>query len=224
MGWFFLLEACRRFQPAARILFISSSDVYGLTAEGTKKRPLTENDPVNVVNPYAFTKACGEWLSRFYHASENMEVIIARSFPHTGPGQSADFVCSDWASQVVRIERGEAEPVIKVGDLNLERDYTDVRDTVRAYFLLMERGCPGEVYNVCSGRAIRLKQVLEIILRLTNLKVRLEVDPHRLRKIDIPTLVGDNRKIKQQTGWVPEIPLEKTLADLLAYWRGKGKD
>lgn len=223
MGFFFLLEACRRFQPAARLLFVSSSDLYGRAPGKEAKLPLSEEEPINLVNPYAFTKACGEWLSRFYVSCEGLDIVLARSFPHTGPGQSPDFVCSDWARQIVLIEAGRADPVIKVGNINLERDYTDVRDTVRAYFLLMTKGRSGEVYNVCSGRAVKLQQILEFMLRQVSFPVKIEVDENRLRKLDIERLVGDNRKIKRETGWEPTIPLEKTLQDLLAYWREKEK-
>jgi len=219
MGFFFLLEACRRFQPRARLLFVSSSDLYGTAPAKEAKLPLSEEESISLVNPYAFTKACGEWLSRFYVTCEGLDIVLARSFPHTGPGQSPDFVCSDWARQIVLIEAGRAEPVIKVGNINLERDYTDVRDTVRAYLLLMTKGRGGEVYNVCSGRAVKLRQILEFMLQQVSFPVKIEVDESRLRKMDIERLVGDNRKIKQETGWEPTIPLEKTLQDLLAYWR-----
>ncbi|MCX7974291.1 MAG: GDP-mannose 4,6-dehydratase [Candidatus Aminicenantes bacterium] len=219
MGYFYLLEACRRFQPQARLLYVSSSDVYGFTGADNSNRALNEEAPLRLINPYAFTKACGEGLSRFYFNCEGLQIVIARSFPHTGPGQSSDFVCSDWARQIARIEVGLAEPEIKVGNINLERDYSDVRDVVRAYFLLMLKGRAGEIYNVCSGRTVKLKEILELLLSLSNLQVKIVVDEKRIRRLDIDRLAGDNRKIKEETGWQPEIPLEKTLRDLLHYWR-----
>ncbi len=221
MGYFFLLEGLRRLERRVRVLFVSSSDIYGAQPDDATKKFLSEDDPIHLVNPYAFTKACGEWLSRFYVACQELDIVIARSFPHTGPGQSPAFVCSDWARQVVRIEKGFSPPVIKVGNIDCERDYTDVRDTVRAYLLLMQKGRSGEVYNVCSGRAVKLREILEFMLSQTSVEVRVEVDQERLRKMDIPRLVGDNRKIREETGWQAEIPLDQTLRDLLAYWREK---
>lgn len=221
MGYFHLLEACRLFQPGVRLLFVSSSDVYGQREKREASEFLSENEPIKIINPYAFTKACGEWLSQFYVNCEGFQIIIARSFPHTGPGQSSDFVCSDWARQIAQIELGLVEPEIRVGNVNLERDYTDVRDVVRAYFLLMVKGKAGEIYNVCSGQAVRLKEILDILLSQTSYEIKIVVDEKRLRPLDIARLVGNNKKIMDETGWTPQIPLERTLADLLNYWREK---
>lgn len=219
MGYFYLLEACRRFRPQARLLYVSSSDVYGFGIKSEDMAALTEEAPLKLISPYALTKAFGEELSRFYFSCEGLEIVIARSFPHTGPGQSSDFVCSDWARQIARIEAGLAEPEIHVGNINLERDYSDVRDVVRAYYLLMIKGRAGEIYNVCSGRAVKLKEILDYLLSLTNLRVEIVIDEKKLRRLDIDRLVGSNRKIREETGWQPDIPLEKTLRDLLHYWR-----
>ena len=217
MGTSYLLEAVRRFAPEARVLFVSSSDVYGVLTHEVKA--LGEEASLRVVNPYAYTKMTGEILSEFYSRIEKMDVVIARSFSHTGPGQSSDFVCSDWASQIAQIERGLHEPVIKVGNCNIRRDFTDVRDVVRAYLLLIEKGRSGEVYNVCSGKAVKLQEILDLLLSLSKEKIAVEVDEQRLRKVDIPLLVGDNRKIREEIAWQPEIPLRQTLADLLNHWR-----
>jgi GDP-4-dehydro-6-deoxy-D-mannose reductase len=222
MGTFFLFEAVRRTAPAARTLFISSSDVYGRLVPQARRRPYSEKDRDGVVSPYAFTKIGGELLSEFYALREKLAVVVARPFPHTGPGQTEVFVCSDWARQIVRIERGEAEPVLSVGDLRIRRDYLDVRDVVRAYALLIEKGAPGEVYNVASGRAPALGDILRMLLSFSELKIEVRVDPDRLRKSDIPYLAGSYRKIKARTGWTPRIPLETTLRDVLEYWRGSG--
>ncbi len=217
MGTAHLLEALRRHAPEARTLLISSSEVYGIVeASG---RALREDHPFHLVSPYAFTKLAGELLAGFYHQVEKLSLVIARPFPHTGPGQSEEFVCSDWARQIARIEKGRAAPIIKVGNLTVARDFTDVRDVVRAYLLLMERGRAGEVYNVCSGRAYPLQEILDCLLSMSSRKIKIEVEPKKLRKIDLPRLLGSNRKIKKDVGWKPEIPLEKTLADLLEYWR-----
>lgn len=219
MGTFFLLESARRHVPQARVLFISSCEVYGL-AEPVEKA-FKEEDSPKIISPYAFTKLSGELLCKFYTQIENMDIIISRSFPHTGPEQSADFVFSDWASQIAKIEKGSIETIIKVGNLDVRRDYSDVRDVVRAYTLLLEKGKKGEIYNVCSGNAPSLKEILDILLSFSTKNIGVQVDPHKLRKTDIPLLLGDNQKIKKETGWAPEIPLKQTLEDLLYYWREK---
>lgn len=221
VGTFNLFEAIRKFAPLARVLFVSSSDVYGVSS--ATGGALCEEEPTQAVNPYAYTKLCGEILSRFYAQIENMDIVIARSFPHTGPGQSPDFVCSDWASQIARIEKGLAEPVIKVGNISVQRDFLDVRDVVKAYALLMEKGKTGEVYNVCSGKSVLLEEILNILLSFSSKAIEIQVDSQKLRKSDISLLFGDNRKIKQELSWEPEIPLKQSLFDLLEYWRGKVK-
>jgi len=219
MGTFYLFEAVRKFVPRARFLFVSSSDVYGILVPTEKA--LKEEDSFHVVNPYAFTKVSGEILSKFYAEIENLDIVIARSFPHTGPGQSPDFVCSDWALQIARIEKGLAKPVIEVGNISVERDFTDVRDVVRAYALLMEKGRRGEVYNVCSGKAVPLREILDLLLSFSSQKIEVQVDSRKLRKADIPLLLGDNKKIKEETSWEPAISLKQSLRDLLEYWRKK---
>lgn len=217
MGTFHLFEATRRFAPDARFLFISSSDVYGTHQDEVKA--YEEQDPASIVNPYAFTKYSGELLGEFYARVERLNIVIARPFPHTGPGQRPDFVCSDWASQIAHIERGLQEPVIEVGNLDVRRDFTDARDVVRAYALLMEKGKRGEVYNVCTGKAVSLGEILATLLSFSAKTIKIHVDPKKLRKSDIPLLLGDNKKIREETGWTPEIPLEQSLEDLLNHWR-----
>jgi len=223
MGTFHLFEAVRQEAPSARVLFISSSDVYGIVREPDKV--LMEDDPVRAVNPYACTKAAGELLARFYADVEKIDIVTARPFPHTGPGQGPDFVCSDWARQLVRIGRGEAEPTIRVGNLDVCRDFVDVRDVVRAYVLLLEKGRRGEVYNVCRGTAVPLREVLETLIAEAGLRPRVpvvvEVDPAKLRKTDQPLLRGSAAKLRAATGWTPRVDFRETLRDLLADWRGK---
>jgi len=234
-----LLESVRLAAPGARVLFISSSDVYGIVA--SKEKPLAEDDPVQVTNPYAYSKAAGEMMCGFYVNVEGLDIVTARQFPHTGPGQTADFVCSDWARQIVRIERGESEPVIRVGNLEVKRDFSDVRDVVKAYIMLMRKGRKGEVYNVCSEKALALREILEFLKseaetgpfrhpgppgikagRQTTIKI--QVDPGKLRKTDVPLLLGSHRKLVAETGWSPRIPIEQTLRDLLACWREKSDE
>lgn len=239
-GTFSLYESALRHTPRARILFVSSSDVYGFLKP--LRRPCRESDRGGVVSPYAFTKVSGELLGEFYALRERLSIIAARPFPHTGPGQTADFVCSDWARQIALIEkhkahddapaasvrrgrgavvRGGVAPVIRVGNLALRRDYSDVRDVVRAYTALMAKGKAGEIYNVCSGRAVSLEWILKRLMSYARRKIAFEVDASRIRKIDIPYLAGDNGKLRRATGWAPRIPLDETLRDILDYWRSR---
>lgn len=217
MGTLSLLEAVRETVPQARVLFVSSADVYGV--EGAEPAPLREDHRVHAASPYAVSKISGELLARFYAEVEEMDVILARSFPHTGPGQSPDFVCSDWARQIARIEKGLEEPVIRIGNIRVTRDFSDVRDVVRAYALLLERGERGETYNVASGRPTPLDEVMKILLSRTDRAIDVKVDQEKFRKIDIPILTGDPGKLRAATGWEPEIPLPRTLNDLLDDWR-----
>jgi len=225
MGTFNLFEAARLRAPSARILLVSSSDVYGI--QGPRRMPLRETSATSAASPYGFTKLCAEALGVFYARLEKMEIIIARPFTHTGPGQSPDFVCSDWARQIARCEltaeetKNEKQAVLKVGNLSVRRDYSDVRDVVRAYALLMEKGKSGEAYNICSGKARALKEILGMLARQSRTKIAVEVDPARVRKADIPLLAGSHAKITRETGWRPGFALETTLADLLADWRAK---
>jgi GDP-4-dehydro-6-deoxy-D-mannose reductase len=241
MGTFFLLEAIRKFAAGARLLFVSSSDVYGGAGARAEKASLgretagtgggaegavgagaafSETDPVHLVDPYGVSKFSGEILCGFYGGAYGLDIVTVRPFPHTGPGQAPDFVCSDWARQVIRIERGAQEPVLEVGNVEVERDFTDVRDVVRAYILLMRKGGRGEVYNVCSGVAVPLRRILDAFLSLSARTISVRQDPEKMRRADICRLAGDNRKLRQATGWRPKIPLEQTLRDLLDYWRG----
>ena len=219
LGTHNLLEAVRQAAPAARVLFISSSDVYGYGASPTEV--LKEDAPLEVLNPYAYSKVAGEILCGFYEKIENIEIVIARPFPHTGPGQTEDFVCSDWARQVVQIEKGDIEPIVRVGNLDLRRDFCDVRDVVKAYILLLRKGRRGEPYNICSGKATALREVLDFLIRESagNTSISVEVDADKLRKTEVHSLIGSNRRISEETGWSPRIPIDQTLLDLLANWR-----
>jgi GDP-4-dehydro-6-deoxy-D-mannose reductase len=227
LGTLNLFEALRRRAPKARVLFVSSSDVYGSPASRSRRKLFREKDRTGVASPYAFTKIAGELLAGFYAEVEKMPIVIARPFPHTGPGQAADFVCSDWARQIASFERSIVPGrvprpfLLKIGNVAIRRDYTDVRDVVRAYTLLMKKGRRGEVYNVCSGFAPTLREILGKLLRLSRTRIVAEVDPARLRRTDIPCLAGDSAKIRRQTGWTPRIPLDRTLEDLLNDWRRK---
>jgi nucleoside-diphosphate-sugar epimerase len=218
LGTLNLFEALRNEAPKARVLYVSSSDVYG--GLRGRKRLHREEDPRDVVSPYAFTKVGGELLAEFYARIEKLPVVIARPFPHTGPGQTAEFVFSGWARQTAQAEaRKKKEFRLRVGNLSIRRDYSDVRDVVRAYALLLEKGRPGQVYNVCSGKAPSLGESLRLLVSNSPAKVRVEVDRAKFRKADIPYLAGTNAKLRRETGWAPGYSLGQTLHDLLEDWR-----
>lgn len=218
-GTFNLFEALRKHAPHARVLYVSSSDVYGVISPVTKA--LSEQDAVDPVNPYALTKIGGEILCRFYSQIEGLDIVVARPFSHTGPGQNPDFVCSDWAFQIARIEKERRNPRIKVGNIDVKRDFLDVRDVVNAYILLMEKGEKGQIYNISSGDAISLREILTILLSFSAEVIEVDVDPARRRKIDIPLLVGDSQKFRKITSWQPKIPLSQSLHELLEHWRSR---
>ncbi len=217
LGTLNVLEAVRKHAPQARVLFVSSSNVYADVPESGKS--LTEEHTVRAISPYAYTKISGEQLCRFYIEIEGLDVVISRAFPHTGPGQSPDFVCSDWALQIARIEKRSQEPELFVGNIDVYRDFLDVRDVVQAYVKLLERGRRGETYNVASGKAVSLREILDRLLSRSSEEVRVHVDPGKLRKTDILNLQGDNRKLREETEWEWTIPLDQTLSDLLCFWR-----
>jgi GDP-4-dehydro-6-deoxy-D-mannose reductase len=219
LGTYNLLAAVRKGAPVARVLFISSADVYGYGAFPTEA--LKEDAPLEVISPYAFSKAAGEMLCGFYGKVENIDIVIARPFPHTGPGQTEDFACSGLSRQIARIERGDSAPTLTAGNLDVKRDFCDVRDVVKAYILLLRKGRRGERYSICLGKVIALRDVLDFLIKESarNTEISVEVDATKLRKTEVHSLIGNNRKISEETGWLPEIPIEKTLRDLLAYWR-----
>lgn len=219
IGTFNLMEAVRRFAPSSRTLFVSSSDVYGKIPG--REKALSEEDAARIMSPYAFTKLSGELMMDFYGQIEKLDVVTARPFPHTGPGQSPDFVCSDWAYQVARIEIEKAEPVIHVGNIDVSRDFSNVKDVVKAYALLLEHGRKNQIYNISSGNAVSLRQILDSLLSFSSIPIQIKMDESRFRKADISELWGDNSKIQKETSWKPEIPLKQTLMDLLNYWRSR---
>jgi len=218
LGTVNLLEAARQAVPNCRILVISSADVYGRANIG---KPLSEETPPQPVSPYALSKLMASEAGRFYHRAFGMDVVILRPFSHTGPGQAATFVFPSVAQRIVEIERGKAEPVIEMGNIEVRRDYTDVRDIVRAYELALERCQKGETYNVTSGRPLMIKEGVEILCNLARVKVTITSTAAKRRERDIPLLTGDPTKFETATGWKPEIPIETTLADLLEYYRNR---
>jgi GDP-4-dehydro-6-deoxy-D-mannose reductase len=205
-----------RLAGATRILAISSADIYGQVHESDL--PLTETQPLRPVNPYAASKAAAEMVCIQAGFGHGLEVIRVRAFNHLGPGQSDRFVASAIASRIAHNEM-EGDPSIPVGSLATRRDFTDVRDVVRAYHLLMINGQPGETYHVCSGVDRPVSELADTLLSLAATPMHLAADPSLLRPADVPVLCGDNGKLREATGWLPEIPIEQTLRDLLQYWR-----
>ncbi|MCM1529249.1 MAG: GDP-mannose 4,6-dehydratase [Alistipes sp.] len=210
-----LLEALR--ETKIRTVLIGSGEEYGYIRQDAC--PLTENEPLRPGNVYAATKACQEMLGQVYSRAYSMNIVMARSFNHTGPKQSTAFVISDFCRQAAEIELGLKEPVIAVGNLDAKRDFTDVRDVVRAYRLLGEKGRSGEVYNVGRGKAVSIGELLERIIGMADCGISIKTDKGRLRAADIPLIEPEVSKIFRDTGWKAEISLEKTIRDTLDYWR-----
>lgn len=207
------LRLLRTLRKGTRLVFVSSSEVYGAVDEAAQ--PITERAPLRPVNPYGASKAAAEMAVFEAAACGRVDAVVTRSFTHTGPGQTDRFALGSFAQQLAEIRAGAKAPVLKVGNLERRRDYLDVRDVVRAYLLLAERGETGAVYNVCSGEARPLRELLDTLIELSGVEVREEIDPTLLRARDIPLLVGDSSALRA-LGWTPEIPLRQTLADLLA--------
>lgn len=214
----FLLESLRNNNLTnTRVLIVGSAEVYGYVR--SEDLPIDESTPLRPANPYAVTKISQDFLGLQYHISYKMPLIRVRPFNHIGPGQGLGFVVTDFAKQIVDIEKGRQEPVIKVGNLEAKRDFTDVRDMVKAYSLILEKGVPGDVYNIGSGKSIKIAEVLDMLISLSNTKIEKETDPTKLRPSDVPEIVCNNTKIRNLTSWEVTIPLETTLKDTLDYWR-----
>jgi len=212
-----LFEAirCLKLDPVVQIA--CSSEQYGLVLPD--EVPIKETNPLRPLSPYAVSKVTQDYLGYQYFQSYGLKVIRTRGFNHTGPRRGQVFVTSNFCSQVAAIELGLQEPVIRVGNLDAIRDFTDVRDMVRAYWLAVTKGKPGEVYNIATGQGIRIRDILDRLLALSRVEVKIEVDPARLRPSDVEILIGDSSKFRADTGWEPRIPFEQTLRDLLDYWR-----
>lgn len=212
-----IYEAVKHAAIHPKILYVGSSEVYGKAPE--EKLPINENTALNPHTIYGASKASADILSGYY-GTTGLSIVRVRPFNHTGPGQNPSFVCSDFACQIAGIEKGTKEPVLEVGNLNAKRDFTDVRDVVRAYWMLMNNdNVTGDTFNVCSGQAVAIEEILHILLSLSRTEIKVNPDKNKLRPSDIPLYYGDNRKLMTKTGWKPAIPLEKTLEDMLEYWR-----
>jgi len=214
-----IFEAVREIKCDTLIMVAGSSEEYGLVYE--KELPINETNPLRPLSPYAVSKVAQDLLGFQYFRSYGMKIIRTRAFNHTGPRRGEVFVTSNFAKQIAEIEKGKKEPVLWVGNLEAERDFTDVRDIVKGYHLALLKGELGEVYNLCSGYAWKISKILEYLLSLSKVKVEIKTDPSRLRPSDVMRLLGDCTKFQRKTGWKSEIPFEKTMEDLLNYWRAK---
>jgi GDP-4-dehydro-6-deoxy-D-mannose reductase len=199
-----------------RVLAVSSADVYGAVSEA--ELPLTEDSALRPASPYAASKVAADFLALQAWLGRRLPVLRVRAFNHLGPGQTDKFVAPALASRIARNEV-EGGDVITIGNLSARRDFTDVRDVVRAYRLLVEHGEPGEVYNVCSGRDVAVQELADALLAMARRPMRFEPDPELLRPVDVPVLRGDHARLTKATGWEPQIPLAQTLTDLLDDWR-----
>jgi GDP-4-dehydro-6-deoxy-D-mannose reductase len=212
-----LFEAVRYLDLDPVIQIACSSEEYGLVHP--EETPIKEDNPLRPLSPYAVSKVAQDFMGYQYFQSYGLKVVRTRAFNHTGPRRGDVFVTSNFAKQVASIEAGLNEPVIRVGNLDAIRDFTDVRDTVRAYWLAVLKGRPGEVYNIATGTGITIREVLDRLIALANVEVKVETDPERLRPSDVEILIGDSSKFRADTGWEPQISFDQTLRDVLDYWR-----
>ncbi len=223
-GTLHLLEAVRSIEEYyPRILLVGSGEEYGYRKSGYPKsvyfRPVSEETPLHPGNPYAMTKACQNMIGSLYAKAYGMGIVMVRAFNHIGVGQSPTFVAADFALQIAEIEAGFRAPVIQVGNLSAKRDFSDVRDIVRAYTLLMEKGYAGETYNVGSGHAVAIQELLDMLLEMSSESIVIEKNPARMRPSDVPVMEADISRLCQDTGWKPEYPLEETLRTMLNHNR-----
>lgn len=218
LGTWTVLEAVRAAAPRARVIVVGTGESYGPQPEGSR---VAESAPFRPVSPYGFSKAAADAFAEVAHREYGLDVVRTRSFAHAGPGQSPRFALPSFAQQIAAIESGAAPPVIRVGNLAVTRDITDVRDVADAYVALLERGRAGEAYNVCHGQGVRLAALLESLVARARIPVTVEVDPARARPADVPYLVGDPSAIADACGWRASIPLDRTLDALLADARAR---
>lgn len=212
-----VLDAARRLGLRPCVLVVGSAEEYGPAP--ASEMPLRETTPLRPASPYAVSKTAQAALALLYGPAGGMRIVLTRTFHHTGPGRGEAFAESSFARQLAEIEAGRRPPVLRVGNLEAIRDYADVRDVVRAYWLLLEKGEGGEVYNVCTGEGRPVRALLDRLLARSTARVEVQVDPARLRPSDVPAQVGDPSKLVAATGWAPRLPLDRTLADLLDDWR-----
>jgi len=222
LGQLNLLEALRRVQPKTSLLMVGSSDAYGHVSPSDL--PVRESQLLRPVSPYAVSRAAQDMMAEQYFRSYQIPLIRTRTFNHTGPGRPEGYAISNFASQIAKMELHLQPPTLSVGNLDIARDYLDVRDVVRAYDLAIQQGETGAVYNICSGRVHTLAEAVDILLQHSKLKVTVYKDPSRQRPADIPVMYGDPSAFQKRTGWSPQIPFEQTVQDLLLYWRSHWKN
>jgi GDP-4-dehydro-6-deoxy-D-mannose reductase len=215
-GTFNILEGLRQSRPSARVVLVSSGNLYGNL--DSAETGFSEQSPVHATSPYATSKIVAEQLARSFVEDFGLLIVIARPFNHTGPGQSTDFACPSFARSIAAAIVEGRPASLTTGALQPERDLSDVRDVVRAYALLARSGVPGRVYNVCSGNSISMEQVIRTLAQLAQIPVATRIDPSRLREREVMRLVGDCSRLRRELGWTPEYPLARTLQDLLAFW------
>ncbi|MCY4537644.1 MAG: GDP-mannose 4,6-dehydratase [Chloroflexi bacterium] len=209
-----IIQGCLALDLRPRTVIISSAEIYG--AVSPAQLPLDEGTEIRPTNPYSVSKVAQDMLALQFHLSHGLAIMRARPFNHIGPGQNRRFVAPAFAIQIAKIEANRQAPVIYVGNLEAKRDFTDVRDIVRAYKLIAEKGAPGEAYNIASGRASSVGHILNSLLGMTDIEIEVRVDPARLRPVDIPEIRGDAGKLRRDTGWAPRFTLQETLTDVLA--------
>ncbi|WP_135553114.1 GDP-mannose 4,6-dehydratase [Paenibacillus cymbidii] len=212
-----IMEAMRRFDNGCKLQIACSSEQYGYVEP--HETPIKETNPLRPLSPYAVSKVAQEYLGYQYFRSYGLHIVPTRTFNHTGPRRGEHFVTSNFAKQIAEIEKGRKPPVLFVGNLDAKRDFTDVRDVVRAYWLALEKGEAGETYNIASGTCITIRDMLQMLISLSTVDIEVQLDPNRLRPSDVEILYGDYGKFHGQTGWQPEIPFAQTMEDLLDYWR-----
>jgi GDP-4-dehydro-6-deoxy-D-mannose reductase len=222
VGQVHLLDACLVSAPKARILVVGSNEEYGLTEPD--ELPIRESKELRPVSPYAVSKVTQDMLGHQYFRARGLQIVRVRPFTHIGPGQAPGFVTTDFAMQLARMELGRAEPTLAVGNLDGVRDFSDVRDVVRGYQLLIEQGEPGEVYNLGSGVGRTIRSLLDQLLELTTVRPTVVRDPSRMRPSEIPAMYADCSRIFAQTGWKTEIPFERTLHDVMEDWRQRVRE
>ncbi len=213
-----LFEAVIKAHTTPRIIVVGSNEVYGAPASPADI-PFTESHPLHPNNPYGVSKVAQETLAMQYRYSHGLDVVVVRPFNHIGPGQKPIYVISDFAHQIAEIEAGKHEPVMKVGNLAAQRDFTDVRDTVEAYYRVARFADSGRIYNVCSGVPRSIDEVFKLLLEQSKVHIDVQTDPTKFRIVDTPVSYGDNSLLKQEVGWQPRVPLQTTITDTLNYWR-----
>ena len=212
-----LLEAVKEHAPESKVVLVGSSEQYGFVRE--EEIPIKESQEFRPMSDYAVSKLAADLLGYQYFKNHGLKVVRMRPFNHTGPKRKASFVLSSWCKQVAEMEKGKKEKVLPVGNIETVRDFTDVRDVAKAYHLAAEKGVEGEAYNVCSSQGLPLKELIEKVKEVSGQEFKVERSTGLTRRVDVPRLIGDNSKLAQATGWKQEIPLEKTIEDMLDFWR-----